>query len=145
MKLLLDCPEHIWRCLEKEDYLSAARLDSVGRAVYRELVSTSKKRAGRNNMHGSSADSDNDETGYDSDQEDEGDESGLLSAFPLVEQQFDSLDQLAPQISSRATLHLRSWDVPALVSRITGFNVDTWPTIDNILHLRMLRKAWLLW
>ena len=45
VKLLLDSPEHIWRYIEREDYLSAARLESIGRAVYRELAST--RRSGR--------------------------------------------------------------------------------------------------
>jgi hypothetical protein len=119
VKLLLDCPEHIWRCIERQDYLSAARLDSIGRAVYRELVSAGKQRAvaghKRSFRDDRNEDDGNDSGGYDSDNE-ENDETGLLAAFPLVEQQFDTLNQLAPQISSRATLHLRTWDVPASVS-----------------------------
>ena len=119
VKLLLDCPEHIWRCIERQDYLSAARLDSVGRAVYHELVSAGKRKAptpkGRGRKASSSED-DEDSGGYDSDEEDDED-GGLLAAFPLVEQQFDTLDGLAPQISNRATLHLRAWEVSATVSK----------------------------
>lgn len=117
VKLLLDCPEYIWRCIERQDYLSAARLDSVGRAVYRELVSAGKRRAVTPKSRRSStnaSDDGNDSAGYDSEDED-GDDGGLTAAFPLVEQQFDTLDSLAPQISSRASLHLRAWDVSASV------------------------------
>ena len=42
VKLLLDCPEYIWRSLEQDDYLSAARLEGLGRIIYREFVSASE-------------------------------------------------------------------------------------------------------
>lgn len=116
VKLLLDCPEHIWRCIERQDFLSAARLDSIGRAVYRELVSAGKRKATPKPRRRSAVSEEDgeDSGGYDSDEED--DEAGeLLAAFPLVEQQFDTLDGLAPQITSRASLHLRAWDVPVSV------------------------------
>lgn len=38
IKLLLDSPEHVWHCVDKEDFLGAARLEGVARVVYRELV-----------------------------------------------------------------------------------------------------------
>ena len=38
VKLLLDSPEHVWRAIEQDDFLSAARLEGLGRVVYRELV-----------------------------------------------------------------------------------------------------------
>lgn len=118
VKLLLDCPEHIWRSIERQDYLSAARLDSIGRAVYRELVSAGKRKAstpkGCRRATAPSDDGD-DSGGYDSDEEDDND-GGLLAAFPLVEHQFDTLDGLAPQIANRATTHLRAWEVSPAVS-----------------------------
>lgn len=117
VKLLLDCPEHIWRCIERQDYLSAARLDSTGRAVYRELVNAGKRKATPKPRRRSAdtEEDDEDSGGYDSDEDD--DESGdLLAAFPLVEQQFDTLDSLAPQISSRASSHLQLWDLTVSVS-----------------------------
>jgi hypothetical protein len=40
IKLLLDCPERIWREIEREDFLSAARLEGIGRVVYHELLGT---------------------------------------------------------------------------------------------------------
>lgn len=100
VKLLLDCPEHIWRAIEREDYLSAARLEGIGRAVYRELVSSGKRKA----------------VSHQDAEEDDGEDdedSGLLAAFPLMEQQWETLDQLGPQISLRANQHLRTWDVSA--------------------------------
>lgn len=126
VKLLLDCPEHIWRCIERQDYLSAARLDSIGRAVYRELVSAGKRKAtpARTRRRPPMAQEDDEDSGgYDSDEE-EDDASDLLAAFPLVEQQFDTLDGLAPQISSRASLHLRAWEVSSSVSIVMNRRVD---------------------
>jgi uncharacterized membrane protein YhhN len=38
MKLLLDTPEHLWRLIERQKYLSAAWLFLLARVVYRALV-----------------------------------------------------------------------------------------------------------
>ncbi len=38
VKLLLDTPEHIWRLLEKKNYLHAGWLFLLARIVYQELV-----------------------------------------------------------------------------------------------------------
>lgn len=140
VKLLLDCPEHIWRCIERQDYLSAARLDSIGRAVYRELVNAGKRKATPKPRRRSAASEEDDEDsgGYDSDEED--DETGdLLAAFPLVEQQFDTLDGLAPQISSRATSHLRSWDLSVSVCL---FQTDEYsPAITDVCSFPALQNV----
>lgn len=100
VKLLLDCPEHIWRAIEREDYLSAARLEGIGRAVFRELKSSSESEG----------------VADDGEEGDEEDTSSIQRAFPLIDQQWETLSQLGPQISQRATAHLRSWDVSATVS-----------------------------
>lgn len=93
IKLLLDAPEHIWRALEAQDYLSAARLAMLGRVVYRELASMTL-------------------TGEDQDENaDENDTPDVFRAVPLVERQWETLSQLATQIVRRAKTGLQRWDV----------------------------------
>lgn len=43
VKLLMDCPEYIWRSLEQDDFLSAARLEGLARIIYREVVNASER------------------------------------------------------------------------------------------------------
>lgn len=111
VKLLLDAPEHIWRLIEREDYLSAARLEGIGRKVYRELASTG--RTGRSTWVTSGPAGEAVLDGRDAESDQEGDEQDdLLAAFPLMQTTGDILDQLRPQISQRAKLHLRTWEAP---------------------------------
>ena len=78
MRLLLDTPEHIWRAIEEDKYLLAARLESLSRILSRELVS--------------SADVDAEE---------------VFESFPLMQKQGEMLRQLATQISRRARTALK--------------------------------------
>lgn len=87
VKLILDLSEHIWRALERDDFLSAARLEALGRIISSELTS------GRW-----------DETGMT-------EPSEVSETFPIVERQSEALAQLAPQITWRARAFLRKWDV----------------------------------
>lgn len=123
VKLLLDCPEHIWRAIEKQEYLVAARLEGIGRAVYRELVSNGTPAGHLQRAEQQKAqETQEDEGGYSLQQEDnDKDEDGqqgdnLLAAFPLMEQIGDTLDQLSPQISQRSKRSLATWDVESSVS-----------------------------
>ncbi|EGG00295.1 uncharacterized protein MELLADRAFT_93708 [Melampsora larici-populina 98AG31] len=87
VKLILVLSEHIWRSLEREDFLSAARFDALGRIISSELTS------GRW-----------DETGTTEPGE-------VCKTFPIVVRQSEALAQLAPQIAWRARGFLRRWDV----------------------------------
>ncbi|KAH9821127.1 hypothetical protein DFH28DRAFT_923561 [Melampsora americana] len=87
VKLILVLSEHIWRSLEREDFLSAARFDALGRIISSELTS------GRW-----------DETGTTEPGE-------VCETFPIVVRQSEALAQLAPQIAWRARGFLRRWDV----------------------------------
>lgn len=87
VKLILVLSEHIWRSLEREDFLSAARFDGLGRIISSELTS------GRW-----------DETGTTEPGE-------VCETFPIVVRQSEALAQLAPQIAWRARGFLRRWDV----------------------------------
>lgn len=87
VKLLLDCPEYIWRSLEQDDCLSAARLEGLGRIIYREFVSAREKE----------------------------ESDPVLAAFPLIDKHWDSLSSLNNQIVKRARASLHRWDTSAFV------------------------------
>lgn len=95
IKLLLDSPEHIWRALEAQDALSAARLAMLARVVYRELASMSLSDEQAENAH------------------DQGREKtpDVFMAFPIAEKQWDTLSQLATQVVRRAKADLQRWQV----------------------------------
>jgi hypothetical protein len=82
IKVLLDTPENIWRAIEAEDYLSAARLEALGRVVYSELESTKA-------------------------QIEEDDSTDLFQAFPLIEKQREGLRQLGLQVARRVKASLQ--------------------------------------
>jgi len=83
LKLLLDCPEHFWKLLERRQYLDAAWLFLVAQVVYHSLV----------------------------DEEDEEEWSDqnidVLEQFPLVQRQWDAISGFRAQISHKATQSLR--------------------------------------
>lgn len=99
VKLLLDASEHIWRFLESQDPLSAARLAILARVVYRELASMS--------LSDSASDQSIDD--------DDGGHPQVFQAFPIVERQWDGLDQLANQIVRRAKVNLQRWQASTVV------------------------------
>jgi len=85
VKLLLDTPEHIWRLLEKKNYLHAGWLFLLARIVYQALV-----RDG--------AEDEDDWTAH---------SVNMLEQFPLVQRQWDAVAPLRAQITYKATLSLR--------------------------------------
>ena len=103
MKLLLDTPEHIWRLLEKKNYLHAGWLFLLARIVYQALV-----RDG--------AEDEDDWTAHSINILVRGLVYGPIAAtthdiyqeqFPLVQRQWDVVAPLRAQITYKATLSLR--------------------------------------
>lgn len=91
IQLLMSLPSLVHTLLESSSFLPAARLEGVGRVVYRELSSFS----------------------YDDDDEDAG---SLKDTFPIIEKQWESIGSLGAVIARRATAELRSWDSQPIVS-----------------------------
>lgn len=90
MHLFLSLPSLVHTLFESASFLPAARLEGIGRVVYRELSNFS----------------------YDPD-----DEPGVLKdTFPIIERHWESIGNLGATIARRATLDLRLWDTPASVS-----------------------------
>ena len=103
MKLLLDTPEHIWRLLEKKNYLHAGWLFLLARIVYQALV-----RDG--------AEDEDDWNAYGINMSVRGPVHDLFATnthdayqeqFPLVQRQWDAVAPLRAQITYKATLSLR--------------------------------------
>lgn len=100
LKLLLDSPEHLWRWLEKKQFLHAAWLFLLARTVYRKL----------------SKSPDGDES------EEEEAESGdinwlrhgidVTEQFPIASRQWEAIGQFRPQIVHKATQALRESNMP---------------------------------
>lgn len=126
VKLLLDLPTHIWRALETVDFLLAARLESLGRIVYRELQS------GRW-----------DETGKTT-------EGQILATFPVVERHWEALGQLGPQIVRRAKAMLKRGDGDAqkvtetLASVMLLDNISVPEALDLFLEARKSNRDGIL-
>ncbi|GAA5894110.1 hypothetical protein JCM8208_002350 [Rhodotorula glutinis] len=92
--LLLTIPSLVHTLLETSDFLPAARLEDLGRLVYRELAEHELP-------------------------PEDGDEDGdaprrLGEAFPIVEKQWETLATLRPVVLRRAVGQLQSWDAPHL-------------------------------
>ncbi|GAA5845764.1 hypothetical protein JCM9279_006102 [Rhodotorula babjevae] len=92
--LLLTIPSLVHTLLETSDFLPAARLEDLGRLVYRELAE------------------------HELPPEDGGDDGDaprrLAEAFPIVEKQWETLSTLRPVVLRRAVGQLQSWDAPHL-------------------------------
>ncbi|KAL7004190.1 hypothetical protein EMMF5_006258 [Cystobasidiomycetes sp. EMM_F5] len=127
VKLVIDCPEHVWRAIESQDYLTAARLEGLGRAVYRELGKRSR---------------DGDEKRDEEEQEDD-----IEAAFPLIEQQRILFQQLKPNILQRANQSFSLWDVSTesvgeAVAAIVLLEQAPFPTIlSTVLEKRSTALA----
>lgn len=119
VKLLLDCPEYIWRALEQDDCLSAARLEGLGRIIYREFVSAREKE----------------------------ESDPVLAAFPLVDKHWENLSSLNNQIVKRAKATLQRWDTSAFVrlcylSALAVFDYDAVQhTGQNLASLILLENS----
>lgn len=119
MHLFLSLPSLVHTLLESSSFLPAARLEGVGRAVYRELSNFS----------------------YGEDEE----EGRLKDAFPIIERQWESVGSLGAGIARRATAELRSWEASPVVrplsllldvaSELTGSLQTTAQTLAAIVML----------
>ncbi|KAF5323366.1 hypothetical protein D9611_005665 [Ephemerocybe angulata] len=85
VKVLLDAPEHLWRLIERKNYLSAGWLFLFTRVVHRALAQ------------------------QDDQDEDSWSKVGIdvLAEFPLVQRQWDEVSSFRSQIIHKATLSLR--------------------------------------
>lgn len=98
--LLLTIPSLVHSLLETSDFLPAARLEDLGRLIYRELSDFELPPQG-------AADGDAEE-------EDDGPRK-LTDAFPIVDKQWETLSTLRPVVLRRALAELQVWDAPQLV------------------------------
>ncbi|KIJ26911.1 hypothetical protein M422DRAFT_271943 [Sphaerobolus stellatus SS14] len=112
VKLLLDTPEHLWRLLENKEYLPAAWLFLLSRVVHRTLVTDDPEETASWEKEGIS----------------------VLTQFPLVQRQWDSIAQLRPQITHRATQYLRqvTTSQEACSTILTLHLLDSLPLTDII-------------
>ncbi|KAG9127130.1 hypothetical protein FRC07_000547 [Ceratobasidium sp. 392] len=95
LKLLLDSPEHLWRWLEKKQFLHAAWLFLLARTVHRKLSKSAE----------------------DEESDDEENEGGdinwsrhgidITEQFPIAARQWEAIGQFRPQIVHKATQALR--------------------------------------
>ncbi|GAA6052775.1 hypothetical protein JCM3770_003543 [Rhodotorula araucariae] len=91
--LLLTIPSLVHSLLETSDFLPAARLEDLGRLVYRELADFELPPA--------SSDEDTEPR-------------RLKDAFPIVEKQWETLSTLRPVVLRRALGELQTWDAPPI-------------------------------
>lgn len=108
MKLLLDCPEHFWKLLERKQYLDAGWLFLVAKVVYHSLMD------------------EEDGEGW----SDQG--IVVLEQFPLVQRQWDAINGFRGQISHKATLSMReemTFQVCSLFEHLLVIN-----TLQETLH-----------
>ncbi|KAF8708960.1 Vps51/Vps67, partial [Rhizoctonia solani] len=95
LKLLLDSPEHLWRWLEKKQFLHAAWLFLLARTVYRKL-SKSPDEDESEEEEISSGDINWSRHGID-----------VMEQFPVASKQWEAIGQFRPQIVHKATQALR--------------------------------------
>ncbi|KAG8732708.1 hypothetical protein FRC11_011427 [Ceratobasidium sp. 423] len=95
LKLLLDSPEHLWRWLEKRQFLHAAWLFLLARTVYRKL-SRSPDDEEEEEEEAASGDINWSRHGID-----------VMEQFPVASKQWEMIGQFRPQIVHKATQALR--------------------------------------
>ncbi|KAJ1308534.1 hypothetical protein OPQ81_004235 [Rhizoctonia solani] len=95
LKLLLDSPEHLWRWLEKKQFLHAAWLFLLARTVYRKL-SKSPDEEESDEEEAASGDINWSRYGID-----------VMEQFPVASKQWETIGQFRPQIVHKATQALR--------------------------------------
>ncbi|SCV66971.1 BQ2448_5617 [Microbotryum intermedium] len=93
IQLLLTLPSTVHGLLESGDFLPAARLEGLGRLIYRAL------------------------SDFTSDDDDS--DGGIKAAFPIIEKQSEAINGLGPSITRRAIAELRTWDTPTLATANT--------------------------
>ncbi|BGP06083.1 hypothetical protein JCM10049v2_001902 [Rhodotorula toruloides] len=91
--LLLTIPSLVHSLVDSSDFLLAARLEDLGRLVYRELSEFSPPAA----------------EGDDEDEE----PPRLQESFPIIEKQWEILSALRPVVLRNALGDLKVWDAPA--------------------------------
>ncbi|KEP54956.1 Vps51/Vps67 protein [Rhizoctonia solani 123E] len=100
LKLLLDSPEHLWRWLEKKQFLHAAWLFLLARTVYRKL-SKSPDEEESEEEEVASGDINWSRHGID-----------VMEQFPIASKQWEMIGQFRPQIVHKATQALRESSMP---------------------------------
>ncbi|CUA70290.1 Rootletin [Rhizoctonia solani] len=95
LKLLLDSPEHLWRWLEKKQFLHAAWLFLLARTVYRKLSKSPDEEDSEEEEAGS-GDINWSRHGID-----------VMEQFPIASKQWEMIGQFRPQIVHKATQALR--------------------------------------
>lgn len=103
VKLFLDCPEHIWRAVERQEFVTAAKLEAMGRALYLELTARQI------------------DAGFEDASSGIEDDNGVLQSFPLLIQQAEAYKLLRPQLSQKARDHMRRWDSDLQVSSLNTY------------------------
>ncbi|CAE6418759.1 unnamed protein product [Rhizoctonia solani] len=94
LKLLLDSPEHLWRWLEKRQFLHAAWLFLLARTVYRKLSKSDDEES--EEEEAASGDISWSRHGID-----------VMEQFPVASKQWEMIGQFRPQIVHKATQALR--------------------------------------
>ncbi|GAA5888088.1 hypothetical protein JCM6882_000277 [Rhodosporidiobolus microsporus] len=97
--LLLTIPSSVHSALSSASFLDAARLETLGRAVYRELSEYQPDFEGVG------------EDGEGGLVDEEGRLRSIREAFPIVEKQSEALSALGPLVVRRAMGELRGWDL----------------------------------
>ncbi|CAE6517002.1 unnamed protein product [Rhizoctonia solani] len=96
LKLLLDSPEHLWRWLEKKQFLHAAWLFLLARTVYRKLSKSPDEEDSEEEEEAESGDINWSRHGID-----------VMEQFPIASKQWEMIGQFRPQIVHKATQALR--------------------------------------
>ncbi|CAE6424629.1 unnamed protein product [Rhizoctonia solani] len=100
LKLLLDSPEHLWRWLEKKQFLHAAWLFLLARTVYRKLSKSAEDDESEEEEATSGGDINWSRHGID-----------VMEQFPVASKQWEAIGQFRPQIVHKATQALRESNV----------------------------------
>jgi conserved oligomeric Golgi complex subunit 1 len=102
LKLLLDAPEHLWRLIETKKYFNAAWLYMFARVVHRSLVRDDENDEERWTSHGVNV-----MVYLNVSSEIIIDGAFLQEQFPLIQRQWESIQQFRAQIVHKATGFLR--------------------------------------
>ncbi|GAA5841984.1 hypothetical protein JCM11251_001436 [Rhodosporidiobolus azoricus] len=104
--LLLSIPSSIHSSLSSCHLLDAARLETLGRAVYRELAEFEPEKDGGEDEAVGLVD-------------EEGRPRRIVEMFPIVEKQFEALNALGPLVVRRATEELKEWEAKPITTAQT--------------------------
>jgi hypothetical protein len=113
IQLLLSIPSHVHSLLESSAFLSAARLEGVGRVLHRVIES------------------------YDSEEIAGG---SLKDKFPIIERQWEMIAALGAVIVRRATAELRICDASPIVRKVQ-ISASMWLTEDGLNSRQILAQT----